>query len=49
MKLFYEVIYDFILSLRGAQKIFGGLNQKLAINMCKIYIYIDSECFRQLH
>ena len=31
-------------------KIFGGLNQKSAsISMCKIHIYIDSECFRQTH
>ena len=33
MKLFYEVIYDFILSLRGAQKFFGGLNQKYVQNL----------------
>ena len=33
-----------------AQIFFGGLNQKSAsISMCKIHIYIDSECFRQIH
>ena len=33
-----------------AQNFFRGINQKsTSISMCKIYIYIDSECFRQIH
>ena len=29
-------------------EVFGGLNQKSAM-ISKIHIYIDSECFRQIH